>query len=139
MHFPALQAQKPATISEYAGKIEELLWAFGERFQDVKRKQQELNAFATLFHVEPSDVPDSLQTQKSQSCDATTGSKLLDFYKLYVSAEDFPILRRLKFALGSTAVSFCFSTLTQAKTRLHSRLQPAKPAAIIMYNLRMVL
>uniref|UniRef100_UPI00358F8063 general transcription factor II-I repeat domain-containing protein 2A-like n=1 Tax=Myxine glutinosa TaxID=7769 RepID=UPI00358F8063 len=61
IHFPTLQEQKPAVTSEYAAECAKLLQAFGERFQDMKSKQRELNIFATPFNVEPADVPDNLQ------------------------------------------------------------------------------
>ncbi|KAI7789328.1 putative general transcription factor II-I repeat domain-containing protein 2-like [Triplophysa rosa] len=73
--------------------------AFGERFQDMKSKQKELKIFATPFNVEPSDVPDNLQheiieLQSNDECKAKYNNlPLLEFYKLYVRSEDFPILR----------------------------------------------
>ncbi|KAL7395106.1 hypothetical protein ABVT39_010220 [Epinephelus coioides] len=61
--------------------------------------------FATLFNVQPADVPDNVQMeiielQSNNKLKAKYNNlPLLDFYKLYVRAEDFPILRRhaLKF------------------------------------------
>uniref|UniRef100_A0A9J7YT13 SPIN-DOC-like zinc-finger domain-containing protein n=1 Tax=Cyprinus carpio carpio TaxID=630221 RepID=A0A9J7YT13_CYPCA len=132
-HFPTLQEQKPAMTDEYAGECAKLLQAFEERFQDMKSKQNELKIFAAPFNVEPSDVPDNLQHEiiELQSNDELKAKynnlPLLEFYKLYVCCEDFPILRRhaLKFAslFGTT---YCceqfFSKLTLAKTRFRSRL-----------------
>ncbi|KAK0153315.1 General transcription factor II-I repeat domain-containing protein 2A [Merluccius polli] len=99
VHFPTLQEQKPDVTTEYAGECAKLIQAFDERFHDVK------NTIGTGHY---------------------NNLSLLDFYKVYVSAEDFPILRRaLKFAslFGTT---FCceqlFSKLTLAKTRFRSRL-----------------
>uniref|UniRef100_UPI00358F5BAB general transcription factor II-I repeat domain-containing protein 2B-like n=1 Tax=Myxine glutinosa TaxID=7769 RepID=UPI00358F5BAB len=133
IHFPTLQEQKPAVTSEYAAECAKLLQAFGERFQDMKSKQRELNIFATPFNVEPADVPDNLQHEiiELQSNDELKARynnlPLLEFYKLYVRAEDFPILRRhaLKFAslFGTTySCEQFFSKLTLAKTRFRSRL-----------------
>jgi len=133
VHFPTLQEQKPAVTSEYAAECAKLLQAFGERFQDMKSKQRELNIFATPFNVEPADVPDNLQHEiiELQSNDELKARynnlPLLEFYKLYVRAEDFPILRRhaLKFAslFGTTySCEQFFSKLTLAKTRFRSRL-----------------
>uniref|UniRef100_A0A8C1LT94 Uncharacterized protein n=1 Tax=Cyprinus carpio TaxID=7962 RepID=A0A8C1LT94_CYPCA len=133
VHFPTLQEQKPAMTAEYAGECAKLLQAFEERFQDMKSKQNELKIFAAPFNVEPSDVPDNLQheiieLQSNYELKAKYNNlPLLEFYKLYVRCEDFPILRRhvLKFAslFGTT---YCceqfFSKLTLAKTRFRSRL-----------------
>uniref|UniRef100_A0A674N6P6 SPIN-DOC-like zinc-finger domain-containing protein n=1 Tax=Takifugu rubripes TaxID=31033 RepID=A0A674N6P6_TAKRU len=133
VHFPTLQEQKPDVMTEYAGECAKLVQAFDERFHDVKNIQRELDMFATPFNVQPSDVPDKFQMeiielQNNNELKAKYNNlSLLDFYKLYVSAEDFPILRRhaLKFAslFGTT---YCceqfFSKLTLAKTRFRSRL-----------------
>lgn len=48
VHFPTLQGKKPAMTSEYAGECAKLLQAFGEKFQDMKSKQQELNICYTI-------------------------------------------------------------------------------------------
>ena len=66
MHFPTLQEQKPAVTSEYADECEKLLQAFGERFQDLKTKQQDLNMFPAPFTVEPADVPANLQLKMTE-------------------------------------------------------------------------
>ncbi|XP_051815716.1 general transcription factor II-I repeat domain-containing protein 2B-like [Acanthochromis polyacanthus] len=89
--------------------------------------------FETPFNVQPSDVPDNLQMeiielQNNNELKAKYNNlSLLDFYKLYVRAEDFPILRRhsLKFASLFGTTYRCeqfFSKLTLVKTRLRSRL-----------------
>ena len=133
VHFPTLQEQKPDVTTEYAGECAKLIQAFDERFHDVKNIQKELDVFATPFNVQPSDVPDNLQMeiidlQNNNELKAKYHNlSLLDFYKLYVRAEDFPILRRhaLKFAslLGTTyRCEQFFSKLTLAKTRFRSRL-----------------
>lgn len=61
MHFPTLQEQKTSKTSGYAGKYAKLLQAFGERFQDIKSKQKELDIFPMPFNVEPADVPENIQ------------------------------------------------------------------------------
>ncbi len=48
------------TLQEH-GECAKLHQAFGEKFQDMKSKQNELNIFATPFNVEPFEVPDNLQ------------------------------------------------------------------------------
>ncbi|KAK8397584.1 hypothetical protein O3P69_004391 [Scylla paramamosain] len=136
VHFPTLQEQNPSTTDEYAGECAKLIEAFSERFKDVKSKQQELNIFATPFNVEPADVPDNLQHEiiQLQSDDELKARynnlSLLEFYRRYVSADDFPILRRhaLKYASVFGTTYCCeqfFSKLTLAKSRLRSRLTDA--------------
>ncbi|RXN38641.1 general transcription factor II-I repeat domain-containing 2-like protein [Labeo rohita] len=133
VHFPTLQEQKPAMTTEYAGECAKLLQAFGERFQDIKSKQNELKIFAVPFNVEPSEVPDNLQHEiiELQSNDELKAKynnlPLLEFCKLYVRSEDFPILRRHALKLASLfGTTYCceqfFSKLTLAKTRFRSRL-----------------
>lgn len=85
--------------------------------------------FATPFTVQPSDVPDNLQMeiielQKNNKLKAKYNNlSLLDFYKLYIHAEDFPILRRhaLKLASLSGTMYRCeqfFSKLTRFRLKL---------------------
>ncbi|KAM4043803.1 general transcription factor II-I repeat domain-containing protein 2-like [Anomaloglossus baeobatrachus] len=133
VHFPTLERQKPLTTLEYAGECAKLIEAFDERFKDVKSKQMELNIFATPFNVEPADVPDNLQheiiqLQNDDELKARYNNlPLLEFYKRYVSNDDFPTLRRhaLKFASVFGTTYCCeqfFSKLSIAKSRLRSRL-----------------
>ncbi|KAK8389084.1 hypothetical protein O3P69_020808 [Scylla paramamosain] len=101
VHFPTLQEQNPSTTDEYAA-----------------------------------DVPDNLQHEiiQLQSDDELKARynnlSLLEFYRRYVSADDFPILRRhaLKYASVFGTTYCCeqfFSKLTLAKSRLRSRLTDA--------------
>jgi len=133
VHFPTLQGQKPSTTSEYADECAKLTEAFSERFKDVKSKQQELNILATPFNVERADVLDYLQHEiiQLQSDDELKARynnlPLLEFYKRYISADEFPSLRRhaLKYASVFGTTYCCeqfFSKLTLAKSRLRSRL-----------------
>ncbi|KAK3894994.1 hypothetical protein Pcinc_001287 [Petrolisthes cinctipes] len=107
-----------------------------ERFRDVKSKQQELNIFAIPFNVEPVDLPDNLQHEiiQLQSDDKLSARynnfSLLEFYRRYVIADDFPILRRhaLKYAsvFGTTYCCEQFlSKFTLENCRLRSRLTDA--------------
>ncbi|CDW60368.1 hypothetical protein TTRE_0000874001 [Trichuris trichiura] len=106
VHFPTLQGQQPSTTLEYAGECAKLFEAFGERFNDVKSRQMQLNIFAIPFNVEPVDVPDELQHEiiQLQSDDELKAKynnfPLLEFYKRYISNDEFPVLRRhaLKYA-----------------------------------------
>ncbi|MBN3322094.1 GTD2A protein, partial [Atractosteus spatula] len=92
----------------------------------------ELNIFATPFNVEPADVPDNLQHEiiQLQSDDELKARynnlRLLEFYKRYISND----LRRhaLKYASVFGTTYCCeqfFSKLTNAKSRLRSRLTDA--------------
>jgi hypothetical protein len=66
----------------------------------------ELNIFATPFNVEPADGPDNIQHEiiQLQSDDELKARynnlTLLEFYKRYISNDEFPTLRRhaLKYA-----------------------------------------
>ncbi|XP_070409546.1 general transcription factor II-I repeat domain-containing protein 2A-like [Nothobranchius furzeri] len=133
VHFPTLQEQKPDVTSEYAIECAKLIQAFDNRFQDVKRIQKELDIFATPFNVQPFDVPGNLQMEIIELQNNTelkakyNNLSLLDFYKLYICAEDFPNLRRhaLKCAylFGTTYKCEQFSSkLAFAKSRFRSRL-----------------
>ncbi|KAL7395576.1 hypothetical protein ABVT39_019609 [Epinephelus coioides] len=125
--------QEPDVMTEYAGECAKLIQAFDERFHDVKYIQKELDMFAMPFNVQPADVPNNIQMeitelQNNNKLKAKYNNlPLLDFYKLYVRAEDFPILRRhaLKFASLFGTMYRCeqfFSKLTLGKTRYRSRL-----------------
>lgn len=133
VHFPTLQEQQPDVPTEYAGECAKLIQAFDERFHDVKNVQKELDMFVMPFNVQPVDVPENLQMeiielQSNNELKAKYNNlPLLDFYKLYIGAEDFLILRRhaLKFASLFGTTYRCeqfFSKLTLAKTCLRSRL-----------------
>jgi hypothetical protein len=98
----------------------------------MKSKQMELNIFPTPFSVEPADVPDNLQHEiiQLQSNDELKARHnnlpLLEFYKRYISNDEFPTALKYASVFGTT---YCceqfFSKLTIAKSRLHSRLTDA--------------
>nr|KAF6500948.1 hypothetical protein HJG59_007971 [Molossus molossus] len=98
--FEAKLRTKASTTLEYAGECAKLIEAFNERFKDVKSKQMEFNIFATLFNVEPVDVPDDLQheiveLQRDDELKARYNNlPLLEVYKRYISIDEFPTLRR---------------------------------------------
>ncbi|XP_016061495.1 PREDICTED: general transcription factor II-I repeat domain-containing protein 2B-like isoform X1 [Miniopterus natalensis] len=136
VHFPTLEGQKPSSTVEYAGECAKLTEALNERFRDIKSKQMELNIFATPFNVEPADVPDNLQHEiiQLQSDDELKARynnlPLLEFYKRYISSDEFPTLRRhaLKYASVFGTAYCCeqfFSKLTITKSRQCSRLTDA--------------
>nr|KAF6426423.1 hypothetical protein HJG59_009131 [Molossus molossus] len=127
VHFPTLEGQKPFLTLKYAGECAKLIEAFNERLKDVKSKQMKLNIFATLFNVEPANEPDNLQHEIIQlpSNDELKSrcSNLppLEFYKHYLSNDEFPTLRRhaLKYASVFGTTYCCeqfFSKRTISKT-----------------------
>nr|KAF6450450.1 hypothetical protein HJG59_008344 [Molossus molossus] len=132
VHFPTLEGQKLSMTLEYAGECAKLIEGFNERFKDMKSKQMELNIFATPFNVEPAYVPDNLQHEMLQSDNELKASYILpplEFYKSYISNDEFPTLR--KHALN---MYLCLEQLTTANTsfknlrsqsRLRSRLADA--------------
>nr|KAF6460534.1 hypothetical protein HJG59_011448 [Molossus molossus] len=137
VHFPTLEGQKPSTTLEYADECAKLTEAFNEEFKDVKSKQMKLNTFAAQFNVEPADVTDNLQHEIIQlqsndelQIDRYNNLPLLEFYKYYISTDEFPILRRhaLKYASASKTTYCCkqfFSKFTIANSQLRSRLTDA--------------
>ena len=133
VHFPTLQKQDPAATVEYAKECANLLQKFCERFQDLKVKELELNIFATPFNIEAMAVPEYLQHEvielqsNSELKAKYSNLSLLEFYKLYVGANEFPNIRR--HALKSASLfgtTYCceqfFSKLSLAKNRLRARL-----------------
>uniref|UniRef100_A0A5S6QHL4 Dimer_Tnp_hAT domain-containing protein n=1 Tax=Trichuris muris TaxID=70415 RepID=A0A5S6QHL4_TRIMR len=133
VHFPTLSEQTPSSTHEYAGEVAKLIQAFNERFEDVNSKEMELNIFATPFNVEPADVPDNLQheiiqLQSDNDLKARYNNlPVLEFYKRYITNDEFPTLRRhaLKYASAFGTTYSCeqfFSKLTIAKSRLRCRL-----------------
>lgn len=72
--------------------------AFKERFKDVKSKQMGLSIFATLFNVEPTDVPNNpqkeiIQLQNNDELKARYNNlPRLELYKRYISNGEFPTL-----------------------------------------------
>nr|KAF6469739.1 hypothetical protein HJG59_011115 [Molossus molossus] len=136
VRFPTLEGQKPSMTLECAGECVKLIEAFNERFKDVKSKQVELNIFATLFNVEPPDVPNKLQhaviqPQSNDELEARYNNlPLFEFYKCSISNEEFPTLRILALKYASVfGTTYCceqfFSKLTIAKSQLRSRLTNA--------------
>ncbi|XP_069811921.1 general transcription factor II-I repeat domain-containing protein 2A-like [Dendropsophus ebraccatus] len=101
VHFPILEGQKPSTTLEYAGECAQLIEAFSERFQDLQSNDE--------LKARYNNVP------------------LLEFYKHYLSNDEFPTLRKhaLKYAsvFGTTyCCEHFFSKLTIAKCQLRTRL-----------------
>lgn len=122
---------KDKSLLLHFGECAKLIEAFIERFKDVKSKQMDLNIFATPFNVEPADVPDNIQHKIIQLQKAALLDRpLLEFYKRYISNDEFPTLRRhaLKFASVFGTTYCCeqfFSKLIIAKSRLLSGLTDA--------------
>nr|KAF6407290.1 hypothetical protein HJG59_009933 [Molossus molossus] len=133
VHFPTLEGQKPSMTIEYVAECAKRIEAFNERFKDVKSKQMELNIFATLFNVDPADVPDNPRHQivELQSDDELNARynhlPLPEFYQCYISSDEFPTLRRCALKYASVfGTTYCceqfFSERTFARRRLRSRL-----------------
>nr|KAF6460576.1 hypothetical protein HJG59_011488 [Molossus molossus] len=133
VHLPTLEGQKPSTTFECAGECVKLIEAFNERLKDMKSKQIELNLFATSFNMEPADVPDNLQyeiiqLQSNDELKATYNNlPLLEFYKRYISTDEFPTLRRCALKYASVfGTTYCceqfFSQLIIEKSPLCSRV-----------------
>ena len=101
----------------------------------MKSKQMELDIFATPFKVVAAAAPNNFQHEiiELQTNDTSTlksmylNTPLVEFYQRYVTADDFPILRKhaIKYVslFGST---YCceqlFSKLNLAKSRFRSRI-----------------
>ena len=111
-HFPSLQEQKPSTTAKYALECEKISETFCERFQNMKSKQMKLDIFATPFIVVAAAAPNNFQHKiiELQTNDTMNSmylnTPLAEFYQRYVTAADFPILRKnaLKYVslFGST-------------------------------------
>ena len=95
-HFTTLKKYNPTSCAQYALECSSLLKSFNARFQDIKSKQLELDIFFAPFNVTPASTPSELQLKliKLQSDDTLkamyTNKPLLEFYRVYISKEDFP-------------------------------------------------
>ena len=98
-HFPTLKKHSPTSCAQYALECSRLLESFNARFQDVKSKQLELDIFSIPFNVTPASAPSELQIkliklQSDKTLKAMYLNKpLLEFFRVYVSKEEFPNLR----------------------------------------------
>ena len=132
-HFPTLKKYNPASCAQYALECSSLLERFNAGFQDIKSKQMELDIFSIPFNVTPASAPSELQLKliKPQSDDTLKAmylnKPLLEFYRVYVSKEEFPNLRAsaLKWSSVFGSTYLCeqfFSKINITKIRYRSRL-----------------
>ena len=109
------------------------MFFFNARFQDIKSKQMELDIFSIPFNVTPASAPPELQIEliKLQSDDMLKAmylnKPLIEFYRVYVSNEEFPNLRAraLKWSSVFGSTYLCeqfFSKMNFTKSRYRSRL-----------------
>ena len=133
MHFATLKKCNPTSCIQYALKCSSLWESFNARFQDIKSKQLELDIFSITFNVTPASTPSELQLKliKLQSDDTLkamyTNKRLLKFYRVYISEEEFPNLRAsaLKWSSVFGSTYLCeqfFSKMNITKSRYRSRV-----------------
>ena len=95
-HFLTSKKYNPTSCAEYALECSSLLESFNARFQDMKSKQLELDIFFIPLNVTPASAPSELQLEL-QSDDPLkvmyVNKPLLEFYRVYISKEEFPNLR----------------------------------------------
>ena len=96
-HFLTLKKYNPTSCAQYALECSSLLESFNARFQDIKSKQLELDIFCIPFNVTPASAPSELQLELVKQSDDTLkamylNKTLLEFYRVYVSKEEFPKL-----------------------------------------------
>jgi hypothetical protein len=111
-HFPTLRTVKSTDTKKYAEEIQILQQEFGSRFQDFRKREAAVSLFSTpldanieifsgKFQLEIVDLQCN-EDLKSKFRDTT----LLDFYKLYLPGDKFPVLRnhaqKLTSLFGST-------------------------------------
>ena len=109
-HFHTLKKYNPSSCAHYALECSSFLERFNAGFQDIKSKQVELDIFSIPFNVAPASAPSEFQLQliKIQNDDTLKAmylnKPLLEFYRVYVSQEEFPNLLALKSSsvFGST-------------------------------------
>ena len=132
-HFPTLKKYNPTSCAQYALECSSLLERFNAGFQDIKSKQVELDIFSIPFNVTPASAFFGFQLEliKLQSDDTLKAmylnKPLLEFYRVYVSKEEFPNLRASAFKWSSVFGStyLCeqfFSRMNITKSRYRSRL-----------------
>ncbi|CAI6369553.1 unnamed protein product [Macrosiphum euphorbiae] len=127
MYFPVLAEYNPKNNEEYASLILVLINEFETRFQDFRKNSQLLAIFATPFSVDIIAVETKfqvecieLQSDDIQLKEKFNQSSLLDFYKLYLPKETYPVLH--------DHVLFMFSLFgsTYICERLFSRMKYIK-------------
>ena len=133
MHFPTLKRYNPTPCAQYALECSSLLETFTARLQDIKSKQLELDIFSIPFNVTPASAPTEFQLKliKLKNDDMLRvmylNKPLLEFYRVYVSKEEFPNLRACALIWSSVFKStyLCeqfFYKMNITKSRYRSRV-----------------
>ena len=110
-----------------------LLKRFNAGFQDIESKQVELDIFSIPFKVTPTSAFSELQLELIKLLSGDTlkamylNKPLLEFYRVYVSKEEFPNLRAsaLKWSSVFGSTYLCkqfFSKMNITESRYRSRL-----------------
>ena len=98
-HFQTLKKHNPTSCAPYALECFSLFESFIARYQNIKSRQLEPDAFSIPFNATPASAPPELKLEliKLQSDDTLKAmyrnKQLLEFYRVYVSKKDFPNLR----------------------------------------------
>ena len=133
MYFPVLAKYNPKNSEKYASLILILINEFETRFQDFRKNSQLFAIFATPFSV---DIP-AVETKFQMECielqsdiqlkEKFNMSSILDFYKLYLPKETYPVLHDhalFMFSLfGSTYIcEQLFSRMKNTKSKNRSTI-----------------
>ena len=132
-HFHTLKKYHPTSCAHYALECSSLLARLNAGFQDIKSNQVELDIFSIPFNVTPASAFSEFQLELIKlQCDDTLkavylNKPLLEFYRVYVSKEEFPNLRAsaLKWSSVFGSTYLCeqfFSKMNITKSRYRSRL-----------------
>ncbi|CAI6355941.1 unnamed protein product [Macrosiphum euphorbiae] len=98
MYFPVLAEYNPKNSEKYGSLILILIKEFETRFQDFCKTSQLFAIFATPFSVDITAVETKFQMEcielqsDIQFKEKFNQSSLLDFYKLYLPKETYPVL-----------------------------------------------
>jgi len=133
MYFPVLAEYNPKNSEKYASLILILINEFETRFQDFRKNSQLFAIFATPFSVDITAVETKFQMEcielqsDIQLKEKFNQSSLLDFYKLYLPKETYPVLHDhalFMFSLfGSTYIcEQLFSRMKNTKSKNRSTI-----------------
>ncbi|CAI6366866.1 unnamed protein product [Macrosiphum euphorbiae] len=116
MYFPVLAEYNSRNNEEYASLILVLINEFETRFQDFRKNSQLLAIFATPFSVDITAVETKFQVEciELQSSDIQLKEKfnqssLLDFYKLYLPKETYPVLVTMSYSCSRFSAVLTFA------------------------------
>ena len=98
-HFLTFKTHNPTSCAPYALECFNFLESFDAKYQNIKSKQLELDVFSTPFSVTAASAPPVLQLELIKPKSDNTlkamyqNKSLLEFYRVYVSKEEFPNLK----------------------------------------------